>query len=680
VPKLSKKEKKATKAAKKAALKVSNGGSASLSSANDTDVVNAIASKAALTGVVQVALPPVAADAVAMDTAATPTLAPTAPAAAAATRSATVDDADGADDAAALDDESSAAAVENSPPTAAPVMVARPPVSAEPPFLVAEGKKKSRVKLLKSWAVSALSPKRSRKKKAAKAAKAATATGAGPTTPPQVKNRLTKPMTPAMMRRSSSKKPKKQVLTHEERELEIIRQKKAEMSKRRRISRNSFKRLSSQGAFEPKKSDKPPTVATDPGLTTAARAPYTLLLPPGSQSGAATDVLPSAPAQRNMVLRSSAPPSSSYTGRRTVQQPFKMSERSPGKRSAGKAAKAPFKAFISQVKKFASTPPRHKRGPKYEKFNPEEFRSEKPKPTVPESPALATASRAQQHALTATSQLSTAEREADELAKLKPFKAQPLNESMMNSAGDYGVPVVKPKAATEIKPFAASEKYQDPYETRRLVREAALEAERAAHPAFQATGLPLEDKSRLPTVEAKPPTRAVPFKLRSDSLRQKNRERLDRQAQAQARERAAASTFKAQPLNENMMNSAGDYGVPVVKPKGLTEIKPFTLNSVRRANERSAYESRKKSQQKVEAELALVKSATEAKAAAKELESFRSAMVHKAKPMPRYTVMQVKPSQKISGVAAAAAETAAPPPPSPSSTLVLKRGPTSIRA
>lgn len=316
------------------------------------------------------------------------------------------------------------------------------------------------------------------------------------------------------------------------------------------------------------------------------------------------------------------------------------------------------------MKKFAQTPERFKRGPKYESFNAEAHRSEKPTATVAQSPALLTKARAQQNPHPA--EPSTAAREAEVLAKVKPFKAQPVNEHVMNSAGDYGLPVVKPKTTTVIKPFAASEKYQNPYETRRQVREAAIKAERDAHPAFQATGLPMEDKSTLPAAATKASTKPAPFKFRSESIRVKQKEKFDRQTRQDAKARAAAHNFKAQPVNENMMNSAGDYGIPVVKPKALTVINAFPLKSVQRASDRATYETRKKTQQTLEAKQATVANAIAKKAAAKELESFRSAKVHKARPMPQYTVMKVKPSQKITTI--------------PSSPLVLKRGPTGIRA
>ena len=75
-----------------------------------------------------------------------------------------------------------------------------------------------------------------------------TAAPAGPTTPPAGpprrvqparKSKLTVPQTPAMIRRVSQKKPKKKVLTHEERELEIIRQKKRKVLRKEEKERRT---------------------------------------------------------------------------------------------------------------------------------------------------------------------------------------------------------------------------------------------------------------------------------------------------------------------------------------------------------------------------------------------------------------------------------------------------------
>jgi hypothetical protein len=41
------------------------------------------------------------------------------------------------------------------------------------------------------------------------------------------------------------------------------------------------------------------------------------------------------------------------------------------------------------------------------------------------------------------------EREAEELAKIKPFKARPVNSSVLYSAGDMGVPKVEKPQLTQ---------------------------------------------------------------------------------------------------------------------------------------------------------------------------------------------------------------------------------------
>ncbi len=47
--------------------------------------------------------------------------------------------------------------------------------------------------------------------------------------------------------------------------------------------------------------------------------------------------------------------------------------------------------------------------------------------------------------------MSTAEREAAELAAIAPFKARPLDARVLHSTGDLGVPRVEKAALTQVR-------------------------------------------------------------------------------------------------------------------------------------------------------------------------------------------------------------------------------------
>ena len=230
-----------------------------------------------------------------------------------------------------------------------------------------------------------MSPRASRKrpKKAA----------AEPKTPPNKGRKLTKPSTPAMLRRASTSK-KTKVMSTEEREMVEIAEKKKEMVKRRRLSRESFKRLSQGGHYIPKPSEKPRTVPKSPDFKSKhleASQPKTTRTRFGANAPTRKpDMLPSNPGLKGMVLRSTGS-KSKFVPTSTKPVPFK------GK-AAQMAAKVPktkkstFQNMVQKVRKFAGgTPDRyHTRSKKYDKFVPSGKPAAQPSLTKPEAPELMT--------------------------------------------------------------------------------------------------------------------------------------------------------------------------------------------------------------------------------------------------------------------------------------------------
>ena len=244
------------------------------------------------------------------------------------------------------------------------------------------------------------------------------------------------------------------------------------------------------------------------------------------------------------------------------------------------------------------------------------------------------------------------------------FKAAPVNPRIMMSAGDYGVPVVHPTKTTETKPFKQMEQHKDPMQTRAALATAAAERE-TAREAFKAQ--PLPDNSApasLPTVEAKPPTQQQPFNLRSASLRSQSRAALEQRVKQEDENRLAAAEFKA-----TEVKAVERPFKPAKSTRPLTDIQAFTMSTDQRSMEREIYKRKQAVQQTENDKVQAVLEAKERAAEEKAIQVLRNNSVHKANPVPNYTMMKIKPSQRLLTV--------------PSSPMVGKRGasgPAGIRA
>eukprot|EP00040_Diaphanoeca_grandis_P004137 m.27203 g.27203 ORF g.27203 m.27203 type:complete len:874 (+) comp15704_c0_seq1:143-2764(+) len=406
--------------------------------------------------------------------------------------------------------------------------------------------------------------------------------------------KLTKPVTPSVMKRPSS--TTKRVMSTEEREYEAFQQKREEMAKRRKLSRSSFKRLSSSSGYAPTRSEKELTVPHTPNFKGANPLPRADLRD-------ATTTVPSRPKEHGMVLRGKSAKNLNLP-KRTVPKPFNLHK---SKSTEDTTKSAPFVAVAQKVQKFfACTPERFRTRPKgndgYQKsaipFQPLER-------TVPVTPKLLTTDRAKPSTL-----LPTEEQLIRDLRSRQPFKANPVNDSVMNSAGDVGLPRVVPLGITipddvvlhtgsRNRPVEAQveeppvvfharsipdmskisglpEKKQMPAT---VPKPPATQLERTQHPQPKSPTMPqfkaqpLPDSSPFkPTLEHKRVVVAPFVGIESHKDPMLTRKRL---AEIELHKLEEARKFKANPIPVDDISK----GMPNVHSKEVTVPKPFDLKS-----------------------------------------------------------------------------------------------------
>ena len=559
-------------------------------------------------------------------------------------------------------------------------------------------------KIVKNWASSPRRLRPSTKKKEAhsgpgtkavrsKVARTTAGKLASPKTPKRTGCRTTrtKPSTPMVLRRSSGIK-KKTILTSEQRELAAIAAKREEANKRRRISRDSFKRLSRSG-FEkqdrPAKSEKQLTIPKAPKFTSGSKKMPDGRPPKPSRRHAGhesqPDSLPTQPKQHNMVLRNAYKPIKAKTSL-TKPEPFKMSSRLlPSTKKKG----SPFKSMANMIQKFSSTPQRYHRPRHDTEYEPQQSETKPWEPTKPVSPKLASRARVKETTVEAQE-----EREARMMTELKPFRANAFNPAIKDSAGDYGVPRILSKECTipstpnfqtqkraedrqltadpaesptapaftarkvpdfssvtglpekRVKPVTVADPsarptlHSNPIATRMQLRREQEAEEAKQRTGFTANPLP-EGAPSLPAVEKKPSTKPSPFNLKSLAMHQRGMENFESKKLQLEEERRQRALFKAQEIK------VSEKYVPAKSTKPLTEIKAFAHNSDTRALHRKDFDTKVK-QQKTEEQMLSQKLAVD-RAATERLEIIkaRKEAVHKAKPVPKYTVMKVRASDKL---------------------------------
>lgn len=385
-----------------------------------------------------------------------------------------------------------------------------------------------------------------------KASVKATLASANTRTPPKQivwTGKITKPETPNVMKRTGASKLRMStgpIKSSEELELEKIEQARQEAKRARKLSDASFKRMSAS-KFEPMRSDKPLTKAEEFSFAArdaekASKATKSLdeatVRPP-------VDTLPSAPSVHGMLLRGTQRSVYQAAGKTTKAVPFNFKSRM---KKAISSAGTPFVAVAQQVQKFVSTPKRCKgQGKPGETFKPLPF--EQRSLTVPVAPSLQTTARA----INLAPVQSTIELEVAMMQDRKPFKATPINARVMESCGDYGVPVIASKATTEAIGFSQLENHHK-------MGMASKSVEAIPTFSFKAqpgpSGLVAEASTSRLTADPRASRGAVKFD--DDKVE-------------------VAHTFRAK------VRPKTTGFVPKKSTKGLTEVTPFELNTRSRA-------------------------------------------------------------------------------------------------
>lgn len=453
-------------------------------------------------------------------------------------------------------------------------------------------------------------PKGPKPPKSSKSSKAAPVKA--PKTPKAARPRVTKPITPAVMKRQSRSSFGKVILSTEEREMEEFRQKREEMVKRRKLSSSSFKRLSNSARYTPQRSEKPLTIPKEFNFDPRLEKKSQNSAKSGVHSSIKTNVgvLPSEPKKHGMVLRSAI--QTSHQPKRTQPQPFKFQERLSRAKATedSKQVAKPFVSVAQNVQKFfAATPQRFRTtarnaDPSAALPSPEVLEL-----TMPVSPKLATKARSKP-----STTVSTEDQLLQEIANRQPFRARPVNGAVLNSAGDMGLPRVVPKEPTIpvnvrlnteeralIRPAHSQETetvvhkftardVPDFSEIRGVPTKVPARTTRPNPPATKLTRTVFEkpEDPTVPQFKAQPLPDSQPFRPNITrkttvpnpfkGLESRPNPIMTRQRRAQLAEEELSKKdrdFKANPMP--VYEAA--TGIPFVRSKGTTEPEPFDLRS-----------------------------------------------------------------------------------------------------
>eukprot|EP00051_Salpingoeca_urceolata_P013873 m.175596 g.175596 ORF g.175596 m.175596 type:complete len:806 (+) comp17922_c0_seq2:126-2543(+) len=410
---------------------------------------------------------------------------------------------------------------------------------------------------------------------------------------------VTRPKTPEMLKRARTARTP-QAKTSEQLEMEKIANLKKKAAMTRNRSRSSFRKLSNSTEYVPVRSNKPLTEPTPFDFKTdRIQRSHSMKLRNQDAD----------PKPLEKELRSYKP-TKPTTAQRTKPRPFKFAKEA----TSGHKAAEPFVPMAQQIQKFTSKTPERfrKRAAKDDHFQRSAQKHEPRSLTVPQSPQLQVAKRAR-----STPTMTSEQREEQYVKEhSNRFKATPVNQAVINSQGDYGVPRVgkrdltvpmdiqfatesrgtrKPApqddvptakfvarsvpttlyepstggAAVEKRPLTVPE---SPAITKMAPRRVAVDSADTAVPAaaFKAQPMPNLEARFEPTLEHKA-TVPSPFEAASRSNPMQTRQQLIAERDAQE---AAQRKFSAQPLPSDSPDT-----LPAVERKAATRPQPFRLPS-----------------------------------------------------------------------------------------------------
>ena len=167
--------------------------------------------------------------------------------------------------------------------------------------------------------------------------------------------------------------------------------------------------------------------------------------------------------------------------------------------------------------------------------------------------------------------MSTEDREKEFMQSVQPFKARPLDQKVLESAGDIGVPKVEKKQPCKPKEF----KLRTSQRARRSSSPAMLKP-RAVSPSGRSAGSRASSRSR--DVE--------PFNLRSQARHEQAKIELERRLKRDAEAAEKMRQFKARPLPVFQTQTSR-----IVSDAPLTEpVTPMALKRSQEAAERRKIE------------------------------------------------------------------------------------------
>ncbi|XP_006154788.1 targeting protein for Xklp2 isoform X2 [Tupaia chinensis] len=240
--------------------------------------------------------------------------------------------------------------------------------------------------------------------------------------------------------------------------------------------------------------------------------------------------------------------------------------------------------------------------------------------TVPKSPAFALKNRIR---------MPTKEDEEEEPVVIR---AVPVPH--------FGVPY-KPQIpetrTVEICPFSFDSRDKE----RQLQKEKKIkELQKGEVPKFKALPLPHFETINLPEKKVKNVTQIEPFCLETDKRGALKAQTWKHQLEEELKQQKEAACFKARP---NIVTSQEPF-IPKKEKKSVAVQEPFQLATEKRAKERQELEKRMAEVEAQKAQQLEEARQQEEEQKKEELARLRKELVHKANPIRKYQVVEVKPS------------------------------------
>ncbi|XP_029579229.1 targeting protein for Xklp2 isoform X2 [Salmo trutta] len=246
-------------------------------------------------------------------------------------------------------------------------------------------------------------------------------------------------------------------------------------------------------------------------------------------------------------------------------------------------------------------------------------------PTVPESPAWAL-------------KRMRMDRKVEEVKPPAPLKA--------HAVPHFGLPFLpklQDKTQVEVCPFSFEERERE----RQVLKEKRLEELRHEEvPTFKAQPLPDFHAVVLPEKKVAEPTKPEPFKLLLDERGAAKNDRWEQMMKEEQKHQAEAATFKARPNTaihkEPFMPKKDNRSVLDINNSVVPEV--FQLATERRAKERLEFEQALSEKEALRARVDEAQRMELEECEKEKMARLRQEQVHKAQPIRRYKLLELKKS------------------------------------